>query len=219
MWPQYTWAENWGAVPVWGRLGPHLIQCGAETYPMPSFILIHPTVWPQYTNIADRQTGQDRQWTDSIRWTVLQTVAQKLMALKILTQVQSPRPPKGNSLHKNMSYDVQIVKIGSPVFCTMHSLPFYPSPKILCFTILFSNQLDTVKSALSRGDIYISIILYMFLGPTRLSCISIVSAACAQHTTESPHTLQCVKCNWRYGDGAGNTVEENSSVFSLIRMC
>jgi len=23
----------------------------------------------------------------------------------------------------------------------------------------------------------------------------------------------------RYGDGAGNTVEENSSVFSLIRMC
>jgi len=24
--------------------------------------------------------------------------------------------------------------------------------------------------------------------------------------------------NVRYGDGAGNTVEENSSVFSLIRM-
>jgi len=23
----------------------------------------------------------------------------------------------------------------------------------------------------------------------------------------------------RYGDGAGNTAEENSSVFSLIRMC
>ena len=25
-----------------------------------SGILIHPTVWPQYTNITDRQTGQDR---------------------------------------------------------------------------------------------------------------------------------------------------------------
>ena len=25
---------------------------------MPSFILIHPTVWPQYTNVTDRQTGQ-----------------------------------------------------------------------------------------------------------------------------------------------------------------
>ena len=23
---------------------------------MPSFILVHPTVWPQYTNITDRQT-------------------------------------------------------------------------------------------------------------------------------------------------------------------
>jgi len=28
---------------------------------MPSFILIHPTVWPQYTNVTVRQTGQDRQ--------------------------------------------------------------------------------------------------------------------------------------------------------------
>ena len=28
---------------------------------MPSLILIRPTVWPQYTNVTDRQTGQDRQ--------------------------------------------------------------------------------------------------------------------------------------------------------------
>jgi len=38
---------------------------GEELRPtsMPSFILIHPTVCPQYTNITDRQTdrkGQDR---------------------------------------------------------------------------------------------------------------------------------------------------------------
>jgi len=26
---------------------------------MPSYILIHPTVWPQYTTFIDRQTGQD----------------------------------------------------------------------------------------------------------------------------------------------------------------
>jgi len=61
---------------------------------MPSFILIHPTVWPQYTNVADRQTdrqtdrtgqdrtGQDRtgqyiQWSNRIWRTVLQPVAQK----------------------------------------------------------------------------------------------------------------------------------------------
>jgi len=40
-----------------------------------SYILIHPTVWPQYTNVTDRQTGQDRQRPNSIWRTVLQTVA------------------------------------------------------------------------------------------------------------------------------------------------
>jgi len=42
---------------------------------MPSFILIHPTVWPQYTNVTSRHTGQtDRQTgqrSDSIGRTVL----------------------------------------------------------------------------------------------------------------------------------------------------
>jgi len=41
---------------------------------MPSFVLIRQTVWPQYTNVTDRQ---DRQRTDSIGRTILQTVAQK----------------------------------------------------------------------------------------------------------------------------------------------
>jgi len=27
---------------------------------VPSFILIHPTVWPQYTNVTDRQTNRVR---------------------------------------------------------------------------------------------------------------------------------------------------------------
>ena len=42
---------------------------------LPSFILIRPTVWPQYTNVTDRE---DRQRSDRIGRTVLQTVAQKL---------------------------------------------------------------------------------------------------------------------------------------------
>jgi len=33
---------------------------------MPSLILIHPTVWPQYTNVTDRQTDRQRQRSDSI---------------------------------------------------------------------------------------------------------------------------------------------------------
>jgi len=46
---------------------------------MPSFILIRPSVWPQRTNVTDRQTGQtDTQLSDSIGRTVLQMVAQKM---------------------------------------------------------------------------------------------------------------------------------------------
>jgi len=32
---------------------------GSRPTSMPSFVLIHPTVWPQYTNVTDRQIGQD----------------------------------------------------------------------------------------------------------------------------------------------------------------
>jgi len=33
---------------------------------VPSGIMIHPTVWPQYTNVTDRQTGQTGQRSSSI---------------------------------------------------------------------------------------------------------------------------------------------------------
>ena len=50
---------------------------GPRSTSTPSGILIHPTVWPQYTNIIDREDGHDRQRSDRIGRTVLQTVAQK----------------------------------------------------------------------------------------------------------------------------------------------
>jgi len=45
---------------------------------MPSFIVIRPTAWPQYA-VTDRtaQHRQDKQRSDSIGRTVLQTVAEK----------------------------------------------------------------------------------------------------------------------------------------------
>ena len=77
-------------VPLLGELRPHLTQCGLgrglHSYQVDvgfgqSGILIHPTIWPQYTNVTDRQTyRQDRtyrQRSDSIGQTVLQTVASK----------------------------------------------------------------------------------------------------------------------------------------------
>jgi len=64
IWPQQIWADNWGLCPFGeGELGPHPTQGGhrAEAYTcMPSFILSHPTVSPQYTSVTDRQTV----WTD-----------------------------------------------------------------------------------------------------------------------------------------------------------
>jgi len=70
IWPQRIWAENWeGCAPVGeGELRPHLTQCGQgrglPTY-MPSFILIRQTVWPQYTNVTDRQTDRTDRQTDN----------------------------------------------------------------------------------------------------------------------------------------------------------
>ena len=60
VWPQQTWAKNWGAEPPFlgGAGSPCSIMWpGLRPTSMPSFILIHPTVWPQYTNVRDR-TGQ-----------------------------------------------------------------------------------------------------------------------------------------------------------------
>jgi len=65
-------------VPPGGELGPHLTQCmppGPRPTSVPSGMFIHPTIWPQYTNVTDRQ---DSQLSDGVGRTVLQTVAQKL---------------------------------------------------------------------------------------------------------------------------------------------
>jgi len=69
IWPQHIWAENCGAVHLWGRgRCPHPIWPEQRPTCMPSFILIHPTFWPQYANVTDRQ---DRRRSDSIGRTVL----------------------------------------------------------------------------------------------------------------------------------------------------
>ena len=81
--PQHIWAENWGLCPfgVGGAGSPsNTMWPGPRPTCMPSFIMICQTVWPQCTNVSDRtdrQTDRQRQRSDSIGRTVLQTVAQK----------------------------------------------------------------------------------------------------------------------------------------------
>jgi len=66
------WGGGWNSVPC------NTMWPGPRPTSMPSFILIHSTVWPQYTNVTDRQDRQtDRQQTNSIGRTVLETDAQK----------------------------------------------------------------------------------------------------------------------------------------------
>ena len=46
-----------------------------------SGILIHPVVWPQYSNVTNR-TGQDRQWFDRIGRTIYKRLPKKLAKTK-----------------------------------------------------------------------------------------------------------------------------------------
>ena len=67
---QQTWAKNWGLCSFGERELSNTMWLASRPTSMPSFTLIHSTVWPQYTNVTDRQR------CDSIGQTVLQTVAQ-----------------------------------------------------------------------------------------------------------------------------------------------
>jgi len=52
---------------VEGDLGPYLTHCGQGLGYLHAklglYILIHPTDWPQYTNVTDRTGQTDRQTT------------------------------------------------------------------------------------------------------------------------------------------------------------
>jgi len=74
IWPQRTWAENWGLCFFWRELGPHLTSVAeVEAYPHAKFDL-DPLIPPFGHNTLTLQTGQR---SDNIGRTVLQTVVQK----------------------------------------------------------------------------------------------------------------------------------------------
>jgi len=74
IWPKQTWAENCGVCAPfiiiitqlpspfgkgsWVLSPSNMMWAGPRRTYAPSGILVHPTLWPQYTNVTDRQTGQ-----------------------------------------------------------------------------------------------------------------------------------------------------------------
>jgi len=65
VWPQQTWAENWRGLHRLSGEGAgypsNTMWTGPRPTCMSSFILIYPTVWPQYTNVTEKTDRQDRQ--------------------------------------------------------------------------------------------------------------------------------------------------------------
>jgi len=58
VWPQQTWAKNWGLCRFLGagaKSPSNAMSPGQRPTSIPSGILIHPPVWPQYTNVTSRQ--------------------------------------------------------------------------------------------------------------------------------------------------------------------
>jgi len=104
----------------------------------PSFILIHPTAWPQYTNLTDRQTDrQDRQRrSDSIGRTVSQTVVQKSTFTKFSAHV-SRAVARSSSDDNRIRYVLPVlwmtsrfpilghVACGVGNICSSHKFPTY----------------------------------------------------------------------------------------------
>jgi len=54
---------------LWGGAGSpsNTMWPGPRPTCMPSLILIHPTIWPKYTNVTHRQRGQDRTNRTTVR--------------------------------------------------------------------------------------------------------------------------------------------------------
>jgi len=111
-----------GAVPIWaGEAGSpsKTMWPGPRPTCTPSFILIHLTVWAQYTIVTDwtgqdRQTDRqtDRQQSDSIGRSVLQTVAQKHI-LPIHRPMTKPFCACGECLQllkKSAVYEIMSIK-------------------------------------------------------------------------------------------------------------
>ena len=137
-------AEKWAAtVPLSvGSWVPILHNVAwAEAYlRIPSGILIYLTVWPQYINVTDRQI--DRQRSDSIERTVLETVAQENHCLNTFDTYQEYRVLRQGSKkidrHKKLIHSHLCVDV---LYCRRIRRARILSFQSCCFEVRSSNLL------------------------------------------------------------------------------
>jgi len=98
-------------------------------------------------------------------------------------QVQSLRPPKGNSLHKNTSYNIY-----NPFFAQLNLLPNPQNPMLY-------NWPDTSKMPLPSGNLHSHIIHVPWTHPTQHSKLHLdqFSRYCTAHGIESLYFTMLVK--------------------------
>ena len=119
---------------------------------MPRFILVHPTVWPQYVHQRHRQTdrqtdrqsvSQERQRSDSIGRTVLETVAQKRLYSTLEAKLTSQLKRSDSQIHQfsEMENNIPLIaqfisNLSAKYTKSVHARQSQPgdrNPKVLTF--------------------------------------------------------------------------------------
>jgi len=100
--------------------------------------------------------------------------------------------PKGNSLHKNVSYDVQIVKVGRPIFAQL-TLLLSPSNPVLYNAFEYARHPQ--KCAFPCRHLHAHVIHVPWTHPTQPSKLHLdwFSHFCTAHGRESLYFTMCIK--------------------------
>ena len=126
IWPQQTLVENWGLCPFGeGELGPHLTQC-IEGRSLPACQVSSSSVQPFGHNIPTLQTdrtdrsGQtDRQRSDRIGRTALQTVVQQQSCYNNFKNIRTKSDYRKYFHTRMCTIHVTIVTINKDCLCCL----------------------------------------------------------------------------------------------------
>ena len=125
------WAEKW----EWGCCSPFREEVGSPSNTMPpgprptsvrSGILIHPAVWPQYTNVTDRQTRQIGQRSRSIGRVTCNCRPKSLVFICVRARYMDKRNGDGVETENSFTFGVIEVAESGPEEATSGLAKLFP---------------------------------------------------------------------------------------------